>query len=84
MPAPNRFSYSVPEVDAWLDDSRSNPDPAVVDAAYRNVQQRVIEDAVTAPLLHQQGVLGVADRVQGVIVHPSAWLYRMLDISLAE
>jgi peptide/nickel transport system substrate-binding protein len=84
MPAPNRFNYAVPEVDAWLDDSRSNPDPAVVDAAYRNVQQRVIEDAVTAPLLHQQGVLGVADRVQGVIVHPSAWLYRMLDISLAE
>src|SRR5690606_41666566 len=46
------FSYSVPEVDAWLEESRSNTDPAVVEEAYRNIQERIITDAVTAPLLH--------------------------------
>jgi peptide/nickel transport system substrate-binding protein len=82
MPAPNRFAYSVPEVDAWLDDSRANPDPAVVQEAYRSIQERVLADAVAAPLLHALGVIGVADRVQGVAVHPSTWLYRGLDLSL--
>ncbi|MCC6705372.1 MAG: hypothetical protein IT334_10880, partial [Thermomicrobiales bacterium] len=83
MPAPNRFGYSVPEIDAWLDESRANPDPAVVEAAYASIQQRLLEDAVIAPLIHQLGTLGVADGVEGVNVHPGRWLYRMLDISLA-
>jgi peptide/nickel transport system substrate-binding protein len=83
LPAPNRFTYSVPEVDAWLEDTRSNTDPAVVQAAYQSIQERLITDAVTAPLLHALGTLGVADTVQGVNVHPGRWLYRALDISLA-
>jgi peptide/nickel transport system substrate-binding protein len=84
LPAPNRFTYSVPEVDAWLEDTRSNTDPAVVQAAYQSIQERLITDAVTAPLLHALGTLGIADTVQGVNVHPGRWLYRALDISLAE
>jgi peptide/nickel transport system substrate-binding protein len=84
MPAPNRFSYNVPEVDAWLEDSRSNPDQAAVTQAYYNVQQRLIEDAVCVPLLHALGTVGVASDVQGLQVHPSRWLYRMLDLSLAN
>ena len=83
LPAPNRFGYSVPEMDAWLEDSRANPDQTVVQEDYYNIQQRLIEDAVNAPLLHSLGTLGVGDAVQGVQVHPGRWLYRMLDISLA-
>lgn len=84
MPAPNRFSYNVPEVDAWLEDSRSNPDLETVAQDYYNVQQRIIEDAVCAPILHALGTVGVASDVQGVQVHSSRWLYRMLDLSLAN
>jgi peptide/nickel transport system substrate-binding protein len=84
MPAPNRFSYNVPEVDAWLEDSRSNPDLEAVAQDYYNVQQRIIEDAVCAPLLHTLGTVGVATDVQGLQVHSSRWLYRMLDLSLAS
>jgi peptide/nickel transport system substrate-binding protein len=83
MPAPNRFSYDDPEIDAWLDASRSDPDPAAVTEAYEGVQRRLIEDAPTAPLVHLLGTLGQANSVQGVKVHPSRWLYRMQDISLA-
>jgi peptide/nickel transport system substrate-binding protein len=84
MPAPNRFSYNVPEVDAWLEDSRSNPDLETVAQDYANVQQRVIEDAVCVPLLHALGTVGVSSDVQGLQVHSSRWLYRMLDLSLAN
>ncbi len=82
MPAPNRFGFDDPEVDQWLDDSRSNPDPEVVKSAYENVQKRLIEVAPTVPLIHALGTLGQGNDVQGVKVHPSRWLYRMLDISL--
>lgn len=82
MPAPNRFSFDDPEVDAWLVETRSNPDPEAVTEAYDNVQRRVIEVAMTAPLKHQHGTLGKADSAQGVRVHPSRWLYRMVDIWL--
>lgn len=84
LPAPNRFSYDFPEIDEWLEESRSNPDPEAVTEAYHNVQMRLIEDAPTAPLLHTLGTLGQADGVEGVQVHASRWLYRMLDISLTN
>jgi peptide/nickel transport system substrate-binding protein len=84
QPSPNRFSYSVPEVDKWLEDSRVNPDKNAVTMDYENVQKKIIEDAVTAPLVHELGTLGKADAAMGVKVHPSRWLYRMLDIWLKK
>lgn len=82
MPAPNRFSFQDDEVDAWLEETRSNPDPEAVTEAYNNVQRRVIETAMTAPLKHQHGTLGKSDKAHGVRVHASRWLYRMVDIWL--
>jgi peptide/nickel transport system substrate-binding protein len=84
QPAPNRFGYSVPEVDKWLEDSRVNPDQNAVRLDYENVQKKIIEDAVTAPLVHELGTLGKVDAVQGVKVHPSRWLYRMTDVWLKK
>lgn len=81
-PAPNRFTFDDPEVDAWLEETRTNPDQEAVQEAYDNVQRRIIEVAMTAPLKHQHGTLGKADNVHGVQVHPSRWLYRMVDIWL--
>jgi len=84
QPAPNRFSYSAPEVDKWLDDSRINTDRNVVQQDYEGVQKQLIEDAPAAPLIHVLGTLGKADPVQGVKVHSSRWLYRMVDIWLKK
>jgi ABC-type transport system substrate-binding protein len=84
QPAPNRFSYAVPEVDKWLEDSRTNPDKSVVQMDYENTQKKVIEDAPTVPLIHQVGTLGKTDAVQGVKLHASRWLYRMTDLWLKK
>ena len=84
QPAPNRFSYALPEVDRWLEDSRVNPDQNAVRQDYENVQKKIIEDAVTAPLVHELGTLGKVDAVQGVKVHASRWLYRMTDLWLKK
>ncbi len=84
IPAPNRFFYAVPEVDEWLVEARTSTDQDVVRENYYNVQERLIEDAPAAPVIHTLGTLGVAEGVEGVEVHPSRWLYRLLDVSLAN
>jgi peptide/nickel transport system substrate-binding protein len=84
QPAPNRFFYTNPEVDAWLEDSRSNPDDAAVAEDYANIQMALVEDVPCAPLIHQLGTLGTLDSVQGVQVHASRWLYRLQDIWIEQ
>lgn len=82
QPAPNRFTFNDPEVDAWLEETRSNPDQEAVQNAYDNVQRRLSEVALNAPLKHQHGTLGKSDNAHGVRVHSARWLYRMSDIWL--
>ena len=50
---------------------------------YEAVQKTLAEQAPALPLIHQQGILGASKRVQGIKVHPSRWLYRLTDLSLA-
>ena len=84
QPAPNRFLYTSPDVDRWLDDSRTNTDRNAVQQDYDNAQKQLIEDAPAAPLIHADGTLGKVDAVQGVKVHSSRWLYRAVDIWLKK
>ncbi len=83
QPAPNRFSFSDPATDTALDDARTNPDKAAVAKDYEMVQRTLAEQVPSAPIFHALGTLGAAKKVQGIKVHPSRWLYRMLDISLS-
>jgi ABC-type transport system substrate-binding protein len=83
LPAPNRFNWNDPDTDKQLNDSLSNPDKAAVTKDYENIQKKLAEQAPALPLIHQQGTIGVNKKVQGVKVHPSRWLYRMVDVSLS-
>lgn len=84
QPAPNRFSYNVPEVDKLLEDTRTNPDKTVVAQDYEAIQKRILADLPSAPLFHATGTVGKADAVQALKVHPSRWLYKMMDLSLKK
>jgi ABC-type transport system substrate-binding protein len=83
QPAPNRFGYAVPELDAQMEDTLTNPDKAAVTKDYEAIQKALAEQAPALPLIHQLGTLGANKMVQGIKVHPSRWLYRLLDLSLA-
>ncbi|MDQ6602588.1 MAG: ABC transporter substrate-binding protein [Chloroflexota bacterium] len=83
QPAPNRFSWDNAEMDKQLEDSLSNPDKAAVTKDYESVQKTLAEQTPAIPIIHAQGTIGVNKKVQGVKVHPSRWLYRMLDVSLS-
>jgi ABC-type transport system substrate-binding protein len=96
QPAPNRFNWNNPDtdkqlqdsltnpdMDKQLEDSLANPDKAAVTKDYEAIQKTLAEQVPAIPFIHAQGTIGVNKKVQGVNVHPSRWLYRMLDISLA-
>lgn len=83
QPAPNRFGWDNADMDKQLEDSLSNPDKAAVTKDYEAVQKTLAEQTPAIPLIHEQGTIGVNKKVQGVKVHPSRWLYRMLDVSLS-
>lgn len=83
QPAPNRFNWSNPDMDKQLADSLTNPDKATVLKDYEAIQKTLAEQAPALPLIHGLGTIGVNKKVQGVKVHPSRWLYRMLDVSLS-
>lgn len=83
QPAPNRFGYAVPDLDAKMEDTLTNTDKAAVTQDYEAIQKALAEQAPALPLIHQLGTLGTNKKVQGIKVHPSRWLYRLLDLSLA-
>lgn len=83
QPAPNRFGYAIPELDALMEDTLTNTDKAAVTKDYEAIQKALAEQAPALPLIHQQGVLGASKQVRGIKVHPSRWLYRLQDLSLA-
>ncbi len=83
QPAPNRFTWNDPDTDKQLMDSLTNPDKTAVANDYQAVQKKLAEQAPALPLIHAQGTIGVNKKVQGIKVHPSRWLYRMLDVSLS-
>jgi len=83
QPSPNRFGYAIPELDAQMEDTLTNTDKAAVTKDYAAIQKALAEQAPALPLIHQVGTLGANKRVQGIKVHPSRWLYRLLDLSLA-
>ncbi len=83
QPAPNRFGYAVPELDAKMEDTLTNTDKAAVTQDYEAIQKALAEQAPALPIIHQLGTLGANKKVQGIKVHPSRWLYRLLDLSLA-
>jgi peptide/nickel transport system substrate-binding protein len=85
-PAPNRWAFADPEVDEWLEQGVS----AVTDdewfEAYHNIQIRVIEEAVWAPLYH--GVQTIAHHASVTGVNHYAFnamgTWKLLDTQLSS
>jgi peptide/nickel transport system substrate-binding protein len=67
----NRSFYSNPEVDALLDEARTNPDPAAREALYAEALQIIRDDAPWIFLHSETQLVAVADEVQGLVIHPT-------------
>jgi peptide/nickel transport system substrate-binding protein len=82
-PAPNRFDFVDYDVDEWLEIGRTSLDDAARAEAYENIQLRVIDSAVFAPVAHQLRAVG-ASRDVSVAVHPYYVLYKLLDTHFVQ
>ncbi|WP_100010226.1 glutathione ABC transporter substrate-binding protein [Lentibacillus sediminis] len=76
-PAGNRAFYSNPEVDALIDEARSETDQEARAQLYSEVQQIEVEDAPLALMRHVEHIAAVHESVEGFWMHPSGIL--MLD-----
>jgi ABC-type transport system substrate-binding protein len=64
----NRAKLADPEVDAWLEEGYQTTDPAARSELYSMVQMKVLQDAVTIPLVDTLTYNAKASRMQGEIL----------------
>ncbi len=70
----NMAKFADPEVDRWLADGQATRDRAAREAAYAQVQRRLLEQAVVLPLYVHPSIVGVARDVRGLTWTPAAAL----------
>lgn len=67
----SRSFYSNPAVDELLELARSNPDPSIRQATYREAMTMIMEDAPWLFLHAEVQLTAVRNEVEGVVVHPT-------------
>ncbi|HNT54822.1 MAG TPA: hypothetical protein PKG95_08935, partial [Anaerolineaceae bacterium] len=77
----NPTGYNNPEVDALLEQARSEPDPAVRIELYQQAERLIIEDGAVLPMFHSRMNQLVSPRVQGYTISPMGTSY-VFDIAL--
>ena len=70
----NRFRYSDPELDRWLDEGAAIRDPEARRPLYARVQRRLAERLPMFPLWHEDNVAAMRRDVAGYVVTPTAGL----------
>lgn len=73
IPIQNAAALSDPEIDALLEEALSTTDEAVRADLYGQVQERVVEDAVTIPVYVPSSLVATQTYVQGLRRDPSGW-----------
>ncbi len=79
----NRTFISNPELDELLVQARQNPDPDERLALYKEAQEILVDEAPMLYIHHQEYLLGVSDKVQGLWQHPTQILM-LHDVTLEQ
>lgn len=80
---PNAFFYGTDEVDQLLDAARVETEPEKRSELYIQAQEKLIEDAPTIFLNHQEFLTGVSNSITGLEVDSSS-LYLLQNVQFVE
>lgn len=80
----NVFGYADADVDGWLDEGRSQSDPAVRKAAYDEVQRKLACEGPAAHIAYSNLSTAVSDRLTGFEIYANGRLTSLKDASLSE
>lgn len=69
--AGNRMFYTNAEVDALLDEAREEIDSVKRLALYKEIQEKLIEDAPMIYIHHQAYISGVSSQIEGYWINDS-------------
>lgn len=79
----NRTFTKDEELDALLDEARQEPDPEARQELYSQIQEKLTEVAPMLYIDHQDFLLGVSDKVQGLTQLPTQIL-QLKDVTLEQ
>lgn len=79
----NRTFTDDPELDDLLDQARQEPEPEKRQELYTEIQELLAENAPMLYIHHQELLLGVSDKVQGLEQLPTGVL-QLKDVTLSE
>ena len=80
----NRAKYQVPEVDKMLEEAAGSTDAAKRADIYKQVQQRVLKDAVVVPLVDTVDYNAKRAEVQGEILDALASYVYLYDVQIKK
>ncbi|ARK28412.1 glutathione ABC transporter substrate-binding protein [Halalkalibacter krulwichiae] len=81
--AGNRTFTDNEQLDSVLTEARQNPDPDERLALYKEAQEILVEEAPMLYIHHQEYLLGVSDKVQGLWQHPTQILM-LKDVTIEQ
>ncbi len=78
-PHPNNLFWCDPTTDRLFEQTQRTTDSAVRVKAFRELETRLVEQAVVIPMPHTSWVVGVWDSVKDLELHPIHGYYKLLD-----
>ncbi|WP_404401527.1 ABC transporter substrate-binding protein [Pelagibacterium halotolerans] len=80
----NVFGYADDEIDAWLDEGRSETDQAARKAIYDQVQRKLACEGPIAHIAYGSLFTAVNDAVEGFEIYANGRLTSLVDVEIAE
>ncbi|MCD7061363.1 ABC transporter substrate-binding protein [Pelagibacterium xiamenense] len=80
----NVFGYADAEIDAWLDEGRSETDQGARKAIYDQVQRKLACEGPIAHVAYGSLFTAVNDAVEGFEIYPNGRLTSLVDVEIAE
>ncbi|MET3926807.1 ABC transporter substrate-binding protein [Devosia sp. 2618] len=80
----NVFKYDDAEIDTWLDEGRSETDPAARKAIYDKVQAKLACDGPAAHIAYGSLNTAVNNSVKDFVIFPNGRLTSLVNVSVAE
>jgi len=80
----NKYRYSNPEVDAWLEQARGSIDEEERSELYAQVQRQLAEDLPSIPIYNTNELAVHSANVQNFQTHPVQYILDLYPVTLSE
>ena len=84
LPYPNINHLSDPEIDRLFDITQKATVSSEREKAFQDLDKRMVSEAYIVPLPRTRWLVGINDRVKGLVFNPVQGIYKLLDTYIEE